>query len=75
MRLLPRKIRGNVRTPALSVRKDTLSMIFIVVKFPVRPEKADEWEALATAVRPRRQLRGGQPVFYTWHRTVDDPNE
>ena len=74
MRLLPRKIRGNVRTSALSVRKDTLSMIFIVVKFPVRPEKADEWEALATQYARDVNSEEGS-VFYTWHRTVDDPNE
>ena len=63
MRLPPRKIRGNVRTPALSVRKDTLSMIFIVVKFPIRPDKLDEWETRAGGAHSRRPLRGRLPVL------------
>jgi len=49
-------------------------MIFIVVKVPVRPEKADEWEALATQYARDVNSEEGS-IFYTWHRTVDDPNE
>ena len=49
-------------------------MIFIVVKFPVKPEKADEWEALARKYARDVNSEEGC-LFYTWHRTVDDPNE
>jgi quinol monooxygenase YgiN len=49
-------------------------MIFIVVKFPVRPEKADEWETLARQYARDVNSEEGC-LFYTWHRTVDDPNE
>ena len=74
MRLLPRKIRGNVHTPALSVRKDTLSMIFIVVKFPIRPDKLDEWErAREEHTRGARSENGC--LFFDYSQSVDDPNE
>ena len=49
-------------------------MIFIVVKFPVRPEKADEWEKLATEYAAAVNSEEGC-FFYDWHRTVLDPNE
>ena len=49
-------------------------MIFIVVKFPVRPEKAAEWEQLALQyARDVNSEEGNR--FYDWHRSVDDPNE
>jgi quinol monooxygenase YgiN len=49
-------------------------MIFIVVKFPVRPDKAQEWEPLA--LQYARDIRSEEGcVFYDWHRSVDDPNE
>ena len=49
-------------------------MIFIVVKFPVRPDKADEWEELATDYARAVNSEEGC-FFYDWHRTVADPNE
>lgn len=48
-------------------------MIFIVVKFPVKPEHADEWpqhiEAFTRATR-------GEPgnLWFEWSRSVEDPN-
>ena len=50
-------------------------MIFIVVKFPVRPDKLDEWEHVREAARPRRPRRGGLPVLLGYSHSVDDPNE
>jgi quinol monooxygenase YgiN len=49
-------------------------MIFVVVKFPVRPEKAQEWEPLALQYARDANSEEGC-VFYDWHRSVDDPNE
>jgi quinol monooxygenase YgiN len=49
-------------------------MIFIVVKFPIRPEKADEWEKLATEYAAAVNSEEGC-FFYDWHRTVLDQNE
>jgi len=49
-------------------------MIFIVVKFPVRPEKAEEWAALAADYARAVNSEEGN-LFYDWHRSVDDPNE
>jgi quinol monooxygenase YgiN len=68
--------RSAIRSalPPVPVRKDPLSMIFIVVKFPIRPEKADEWETLARQYARDVNSEEGC-LFYTWHRTVDDPNE
>ncbi|MEU8886417.1 putative quinol monooxygenase [Streptomyces sp. NPDC048442] len=49
-------------------------MIFIVVKFPVKPEYADSWmrhvEAFTTATR-------AEPgnLWFQWSRSVEDPNE
>ncbi len=49
-------------------------MIFIVVKWPVRPEHSDDWlsvvDDFTTATR-------GEPgnLFFEWSRSVDDPHE
>lgn len=49
-------------------------MIFIVVKFTVRPERADDWLSLvADFTRDTRAEPGN--VFFEWSRSVDDPNE
>lgn len=48
-------------------------MIFIAVKFPVRPERADEWlglvEDFTTAVRAEEGN-----LFFEWSRSTEDPN-
>jgi quinol monooxygenase YgiN len=49
-------------------------MIFVVVKFPVRPEKAQEWAAFAADYAREANAEEGC-LFYDWHRSVDDPNE
>lgn len=49
-------------------------MIFIVVKFPVRPEYADQWPRLSDAfTRATRQEPGNK--WFDWSRSIDDPNE
>ena len=49
-------------------------MIFVVVKFPVRPDKAEEWEPLA--LQYARDVTSEEGcLFYDWHRSVDDLNE
>ena len=49
-------------------------MIFIAVKFKVRPERADDWLEL---VDPFTQATRGEPgnLWFDWSRSVDDPNE
>jgi quinol monooxygenase YgiN len=49
-------------------------MIFIVVKFPVRPEKADSWMALVEDFTNATRAEPGN-LFFDWSRSVDDPNE
>ena len=49
-------------------------MIFIVVKFPIRPDKLDEWEHVREEhTRGARAEEGC--LFLDYSRSVDDPNE
>ena len=49
-------------------------MIFIVVKFPIRPDRAQEWEPIA--LQYARDVNSEEGcMFFDWHRSVDDPNE
>jgi len=49
-------------------------MIFIVVKFPIRPGHADQWLArVEEFTRATRQEDGN--LFFEWSRSVTDPNE
>lgn len=49
-------------------------MILIVVKFPVKPERADEF---IDAVRPFTEATRAEPgnKWFEWSRSVADPNE
>lgn len=49
-------------------------MIFIVVKFTVKPEHADGWlDRVADFTTAVRAEEGN--LFFDWARSVDDPNE
>jgi quinol monooxygenase YgiN len=50
-----------------------VAVIFIVVKWSIRPERADEWLAL---VEDFTQGTRGEPgnIFFEWSRSVSDPN-
>jgi quinol monooxygenase YgiN len=49
-------------------------MIFIVVKFPVRPEYADGWmERVAEFTGATRSEPGN--LLFEWSRSVENPNE
>ena len=49
-------------------------MIFIAVKFTVRPEHAERWTEI---VRPFTDATRGEPgnLWFEWSRSVDDPNQ
>ena len=49
-------------------------MIFIVVKFPVLPERSDEWMSLVADFTAATRAEPGN-IFFEWSRSVDDPNE
>jgi quinol monooxygenase YgiN len=49
-------------------------MIFIVVKFTVRPERSDEWISLADDFTKGTRAEEGN-IFFEWSRSVDDPNQ
>ncbi|GAA3436411.1 putative quinol monooxygenase [Kutzneria kofuensis] len=48
-------------------------MIFIVVRFTVRPEHADGWLDLVADFTAATRAEPGN-VFFDWSRSVDDPN-
>lgn len=48
-------------------------MIFIAVRFTVRPDHADQWlDLVADFTRATREEQGN--LFFDWSRSVDDPN-
>ncbi len=48
-------------------------MIYITVKFPVRPEKAAAFLAEAASYTEATRAEEGN-LFFEWSRSVDDPN-
>ncbi|UNO44316.1 putative quinol monooxygenase [Streptomyces sp. MST-110588] len=48
-------------------------MIFIVVKFPVRPERSGEWLSLVEDFTTATRQEPGN-VFFEWSRSVEDPH-
>lgn len=49
-------------------------MIFIVVKFKTKPEKADEWLDLVGPFTAATRAEEGN-LWFDWSRSVDDPSE
>lgn len=49
-------------------------MIFIVVKFPVKPEYSDSWIDIVSDFTKSTRAEDGN-VFFDWSRSVDDRNE
>ncbi|GAA2718210.1 MULTISPECIES: putative quinol monooxygenase [Streptomyces] len=49
-------------------------MIFIVVKFTIRPERSGEWlDLVQDFTRATREEPGN--LFYEWSRSVDNPHQ
>ena len=48
-------------------------MIFIAVKFPVRPERAAEWLDLVDGFTRAVRAEEGN-LFFEWSRSVEEPN-
>ncbi|MDR8019957.1 putative quinol monooxygenase [Nesterenkonia aerolata] len=49
-------------------------MIFIVVKFPVKPEYAEEWPEITRSFTEATRAEPGNKWF-EWSRSLEDPNE
>lgn len=47
-------------------------MIFIVVKWAIRPERSDEWLSLVQPFTDGTRAEPGN-LFFEWNRSVDDP--
>ena len=48
-------------------------MILIVVKFPVRPERADTWSALAADYARAVNAEEGS-LFFEWSKSLEEPD-
>ncbi len=48
-------------------------MILIVVKIPVRPERAEEWSTLATDYARAVNAEEGS-LYFEWSRSLDEPD-
>lgn len=49
-------------------------MIFITVKWTVRPDRSDEWLSLVDDFTRATRAEPGN-LFFEWSRSVDDPNQ
>lgn len=49
-------------------------MIFIVVKFAVRPERSEEWLSLVADFTTATRAEPGN-IFFEWSRSVDDKDQ
>lgn len=49
-------------------------MIFIVVKFTIRPERSEEWLSLVEDFTTATRQEPGN-LFFEWSRSVDNPNQ
>jgi quinol monooxygenase YgiN len=49
-------------------------MIFIVVKWKIRPERSDEWLSLVDDFTQATRSEPGN-LFFEWSKSVDDPHE
>ena len=48
-------------------------MILIVVKFPVRPERSEEWQTLAADYARAVNAEEGS-LFFEWSRSLEEPD-
>ena len=49
-------------------------MIFICVRFPVKPEHADAWPEITRAFTEKTRAEPGN-LFFDWSRSLEDPNQ
>jgi len=49
------------------------TVIFIVVKFPVRPDRSQEWLSLVQDFTTNTRAEPGN-LFFEWSRSVDEPD-
>jgi quinol monooxygenase YgiN len=49
-------------------------MIFIAVKFTIRPDRSDDWLALVEDFTTATRQEAGN-LFFEWSRSVDDPHQ
>ena len=49
-------------------------MIFIVVKFTIRPDRSEDWLALVEGFTQATRQEPGN-IFFEWSRSIDTPNQ
>jgi quinol monooxygenase YgiN len=57
-----------------STKAEESSVIFIVAKFTVHPDKADEWPSLTEEFTRATRAEEGN-LFFEWSRSVETPNQ
>ncbi len=57
-----------------STKAEESSVIFIVVKFTIHPDKADQWPALTDEFTRATRAEEGN-LFFEWSRSVEKPNQ
>src|SRR6476646_5780261 len=58
----------------ISIDSEGPSMIFICVKFPVRPEHADQWPSIVADFTQATRSEPGC-LWFDWSRSLEDPTE
>lgn len=62
------------QAPTGARRQGSHFVIFIVVKFTIRPDKADQWLSLVDDFTQATRAEPGN-IFFEWSRSVDVPNQ
>jgi quinol monooxygenase YgiN len=61
-------------TAAATIAVQGAPMIFIVVKFSIRPEAAEQWLARVAPFTAATRAEPGN-IFFEWSRSVERPNQ
>src|SRR6187397_2406581 len=69
----PSATRGTMRART-SPQRGEPAMIFICVKWKVKPEYADQWVELTKDFTQATRAEEGN-LFFEWSRSVEDPNQ
>lgn len=70
----PATMRGDTAPTGEPVTGPGDLMIFIVVKWTIKPEHSHEWLTLVLPFTEGTRAEPGN-LFFDWSRSVDDPNE
>jgi quinol monooxygenase YgiN len=70
----PRDLQMSVQLGLAVDHRSACKVIFLVVKFPVRPDRSDKWLPLVADFTTATRAEPGN-IFFEWSRSVDNPNQ